>query len=885
MRKVMTTLSVLLLTASIALAQVESWDFSREKPVATGNNGNDGLPFGKTVYMLNVKSGLFLLGDNDWDTQGSVGETGWKVRLSKHFDKEGAWDGETVVINDSVEFKGSWMKVGCDTNQGPVCWTDCLTRHDTLWTIRKAGAHYRISASKKNPSAKTYAEDFAGVNLAEGDSRIYLNMTDEGDNCIDWQFVPEEEYHSYQKALQLYYRAETLKDLITDAEGKGLDMAVARRVYADMAATPEEIETAIVSVKKALADYDEEHVTADNPVDRTSLITNPNYEEDATGWSDTNDDLAVKYHVAEHYNDIFEHSQSIQHFPEGVYALKVQAFYRPLIPSYHLDEFLSEKNFSASIFAETASDVLATNVPYIWNGVSETPLGIGLESERTDKNGKKWYTPNNLQAAEAYFTHSELGEKYDCTLFFGVKGEAMRLGIRLDSLINSDWVLWGNWRLTYYGKQTEAYNLWLEEVKKNASRYDDAFVTRSLLEAYNRNLENLTGKDHATALAAVKTIQRQDKELEANKEAWTEYLEWTKAVKDHVTSESVYWNGCLRALDDYIKDKLPTILSERALTTEEVLQETKMMKRLFVMSPHHPSQKVWSYVSFDKTLTDETGEMKEDYSYTRYTLDGYTNIDRITYSRLVEYTTCEYEEGQETAIYHVRMEDNRIYLLKEDAPDYTEAGIILKEEGNDYILYDFNLKAGDEFCRLTYNGTDTVSVIVEETSTVTTVDGETFNTWKLSHSAGLWIEGYGSTISFLYPLTYILPSCDCGSSLNYAYWTDYHQTIAYKNPFGDIKSTSTAFKDTDCALTGADAVEEKGTIATPLRFYTEGTVFTCLSPSAIKLEVYTLDAVKAGEACFRNGEAMVKVDRVPATYLYIVTYPDGRRESGKVMVK
>ena len=117
MRKVMTTLSVLLLTASIALAQVES-------------------------------------------------------------DKGGAWDGGTVVINDSVEFKGSWMKVGCDTNQGPVCWTDCLTRHDTLWTIRKAGAHYRISASKKNPSAKTYAEDFAGVNLAEGDSRIYLNMTD-----------------------------------------------------------------------------------------------------------------------------------------------------------------------------------------------------------------------------------------------------------------------------------------------------------------------------------------------------------------------------------------------------------------------------------------------------------------------------------------------------------------------------------------------------------------------------------------------------------------------------------------------------------------------------------------------------------------------------------
>ncbi len=59
----------------------------------------------------------------------------------------------------------------------------------------------------------------------------------------------------------------------------------------------------------------------------------------------------------------------------------------------------------------------------------------------------------------------------------------------------------------------------------------------------------------------------------------------------------------------------------------------------------------------------------------------------------------------------------------------------------------------------------------------------------------------------------------------------------------------------------------------------------CTSPTAVKLEIYTLDAVKVGEARFTHGEATVRVDKVPATYLYIVTYPDGRRESGKVMMK
>ena len=59
----------------------------------------------------------------------------------------------------------------------------------------------------------------------------------------------------------------------------------------------------------------------------------------------------------------------------------------------------------------------------------------------------------------------------------------------------------------------------------------------------------------------------------------------------------------------------------------------------------------------------------------------------------------------------------------------------------------------------------------------------------------------------------------------------------------------------------------------------------CTSPDAIKLEVYTMDAQKVGEARFVGGEASVKVSKTSATYLYIVTYPDGRRESGKVAVK
>lgn len=70
-----------------------------------------------------------------------------------------------------------------------------------------------------------------------------------------------------------------------------------------------------------------------------------------------------------------------------------------------------------------------------------------------------------------------------------------------------------------------------------------------------------------------------------------------------------------------------------------------------------------------------------------------------------------------------------------------------------------------------------------------------------------------------------------------------------------------------------------------LRCQTLGESILFTSPDAVKTEVYTLDAVKVGEAPFHNGQAVVTVNNAPAACLYIVTYPDGRRESGKVMVR
>ena len=74
------------------------------------------------------------------------------------------------------------------------------------------------------------------------------------------------------------------------------------------------------------------------------------------------------------------------------------------------------------------------------------------------------------------------------------------------------------------------------------------------------------------------------------------------------------------------------------------------------------------------------------------------------------------------------------------------------------------------------------------------------------------------------------------------------------------------------------------THSTDIDIQVTASTLLCTAPNAVKLEVYTMDAIKVGEAAFSNGQAVVKVSKAPAMYLYIVTYPDGCRESGKVRV-
>ncbi|MBQ8866290.1 MAG: hypothetical protein IJ013_01015 [Bacteroidaceae bacterium] len=174
------------------------------------------------------------------------------------------------------------------------------------------------------------------------------------------------------------------------------------------------------------------------------------------------------------------------------------------------------------------------------------------------------------------------------------------------------------------------------------------------------------------------------------------------------------------------------------------------------------------------------------------------------------------------------------------------------------LFYDFGAKKGEEVT--TAYGT----YIVEDVKEIV-VEGETLRVLHLLQDfvhekyQFTWVEGVGGESA----------PYDSGARLPGGY--EY---------FSDCEIDGKIFLEAEDIPNHITPIQKDN-----VRISSVGSSLLCTSPDAVKLEVYTMDAVKVGEAAFANGEATVKVGNAPATYLYIVTYPDGRRESGKVMVK
>lgn len=528
-------------------------------------------------YLYNVGAGAFFLGANDWNTRASVSTSkGYKVKLTS--------TGETTIsITDYVETQNAWKKTFVDGLAG--IWVDNNNGANAdAWVIEALeGDQFKLT---NNAFPGYYLGKADNYNGNTEDTRLYMSnaedtLTNQAAFHDVWVCVSAEDYAGFAVDITRYNTAMELKAAIEDAEAQypGIDLAAEHAVLDNTESTLEQLQDALASVdakvKAAAKEAAENSASVSNPVDLSSMIVNATFDEigDFHGWSGTAFGAGgTRDKCAEHYNKTYNTWQEIEGLPNGVYALSANAFYRAGSGENALAEFKAGVPTRAYLYAynvaATGADTVAANVNSIFYGIEpgDETLGGGVVVD----GDFTYHLPNSMADAVKCF---EAGHYADNVVLFAVSEGKAHIGVYKNVNVGStDWSIFDNFKLTYYGKAGEAYQMWMTNYIQNLADYSSIeYVTGSVVEAYKAVVAaHATATTQEQVLANIAAIKESAALVDANVAAWKELLNAVAEAKKVVNNDKL--SGPMKDdLGDYLELDVQDVLDAKELSTEDVL--------------------------------------------------------------------------------------------------------------------------------------------------------------------------------------------------------------------------------------------------------------------------------------------------------------------------
>jgi len=566
--------------------------------VAPEPSGTHGFQMDEVFYLWNTNAKKFFTEGNAWQTQASVGDAGLKVKFTGYTDELAGimeWDGKTIVFNDSSEVKKGWKQVFFDSAN--AMFVDRGSQPNYLWEVVENGTTFRLHAADANPTLNwaavdgdgnsIYFEKYVGLDATAIGSTVLLPfLAEDANHYIDWALVTVADYDVYAAQLKVYTTAELLRVAIEEAKGLGLNTNEWDAIYNDANATVEQLEAATEAVKQAIKDFNSQSATVDKPSDMTTSIANPNFDDASyAGWKGDAPNMTGSgshgpANVAEHYNKNFDTYQELADMPAGVYAFEVTAFYRG-----QLDDYLNHTNYNAYIYAVNGTDTLTQAVANPWEAMNQEPkagstdFGTTAAEASGEIDGVTYYIPNDPSAGRLYF---EAGY-YKVRLLMAASAGTLRLGIKKDVLVTNDWTVFDNFRLTYYGNATEAYQMWAKELKDGAFDYsslEGTLITESYIEAYNQALTLFDSADnYETVKAAKAAVAAAEDSLKTNINLWKEYQTLMVDAID-VATGGMFAGDAVDILADYCDFDYLDIVAAIELDNQQLTNEIVKVKAM-----------------------------------------------------------------------------------------------------------------------------------------------------------------------------------------------------------------------------------------------------------------------------------------------------------------
>ncbi|MBP3711343.1 MAG: hypothetical protein IJ219_05530 [Bacteroidaceae bacterium] len=319
---------------------------------------------------------------------------------------------------------------------------------------------------------------------------------------------------------------------------------------------------------KDMYQVSEGDATYRKPIDMSARIANPCFNNNLlTGWNGDQFGAVNPKENAEHFDHNFNTHQTLTDMPNGVYAVSAKGFYRAGVAEeanrhYRIRD-LALRN--ARIYAASNRDTLT--FPLVSPFSKSVVKAKGVGREIGVKNGSTtYYIPDDMIAAE-YYMHDL--NTYDNKVFIAIDNHTLSLGVMKKKSAGQDWCVFDDFTLTYYGNQAEAYQTWMNEMKKRKLSYTSVTVSKDCLEAYNNAFSTAKASNRMQAIAAMRTIDALSDLIAINAELWAEYKQ-VGAEAEAMLNDNQYSEDAKAFLRGYYQTVYQANLSALELSNSEL---------------------------------------------------------------------------------------------------------------------------------------------------------------------------------------------------------------------------------------------------------------------------------------------------------------------------
>ena len=431
-----------------------------------------------TLYLYNVETTKYLSAGHAWSTHAILDETGLPVRLTQN-EETGLWQiyfwegasSQKLLFQEDINYAS-------DENKSKDTWVDYHgDRGCPWWNITQAADGSLLIQNEEADDDEYLGNDPTKLDFRTGNYNGYtytdVNAYVSADKNIHWLLFSKNDCdvimakHRLMTAI-LQMEASGMTDVGT-LLGKG------KEVYENADATLKEIIdiTTLLNSQYGMPRLNE-------PIDMTSLIINPRFENNTTeGWSGATvvggRSDATSNHEQEFFEKSFDMYQVITGVPNGRYILKWKGFHRPGKREDVAVEYSSgTDNASAVVYG---------------NEVQKTMKNIASETSETSLNGSDYeyngrYFPHSMEGARAYFDAGFYADQLEVE----VKDNVLTIGIKNTQPMSTEhWVIFSDFELYIMENEEQLYH------KLSA---DDVKCVPGCTTSFNVNLQN---RDDVTA--------------------------------------------------------------------------------------------------------------------------------------------------------------------------------------------------------------------------------------------------------------------------------------------------------------------------------------------------------------------------------------------------